>query len=58
MIKMSLIITAGYGAWYLIIWFLTNESNPFLWNLFPKVVFLIMGGLATNNIISHIENKN
>lgn len=57
-IKLILVVTVGYGVWYLIIWFLMNESNPFQWNLVSKIIFLIMGGLATNNVINHIENKN
>jgi hypothetical protein len=57
-IKLILVVTVGYGVWYLIIWFLMNESNPLQWNLLSKIIFLIMGGLATNNVINHIENKN
>ena len=57
-IKLILVVSVGYGTWYLIIWFLMNESNPFEWSLLAKIIFLIMGGLSTNNIINHIENKN
>jgi hypothetical protein len=48
----------GFGTWYLVIWFLTNESDPFKWSMFVKIIFLLMGGVSTESTIKNIENRN
>jgi hypothetical protein len=33
----------GFGVWYLIIWFITLNVNPFEWGLITKLIYLILG---------------
>jgi len=42
--KMLIAIAAtafGFGFWYTVGWFLTNEMNPFLWDWYGKIVYLV-----------------
>jgi hypothetical protein len=34
-------ILFGFGFWYLIFWFVTTESNLFLWHWGTKTVYLL-----------------
>lgn len=41
----------GFGFWYLIFWFLTNEPNLFMWHWLTKTLYLLfsfssIGGIA------------
>ena len=36
-------LTMGFGVWYLIIWFITLNINPFEWGLLTKLIYLILG---------------
>jgi hypothetical protein len=36
-----LCIIIGYGEWYLIMWFITKQSNPLEWSLFTKIMYLL-----------------
>jgi hypothetical protein len=36
-------LTMGFGVWYLIIWFITLNVNPFEWGLLTKLIYLILG---------------
>lgn len=45
----------GFGCWYLVFWFITNETNAFLWNWAAKVIYLLLGYAASLNIIQAIE---
>ncbi len=36
-------LTMGFGVWYLIIWFITLNVNPFEWGLITKLIYLILG---------------
>lgn len=36
-------LTIGFGVWYLIIWFITLNVNPFEWGLMTKLIYLILG---------------
>ena len=42
-------ILIGFGSWYLIGWFLTNQPNPLLWWTIGKILFLI---LVVNSVIT------
>lgn len=42
----------GFGFWYLIFWFITAESNLFIWHVATKVVYLIFSFTATSGIIA------
>jgi multisubunit Na+/H+ antiporter MnhE subunit len=41
----------GFGLWYLIFWFVTNESNLFEWHWGTKVVYLIFSFASTSGTI-------
>jgi hypothetical protein len=50
---LSLII--GFGLWYLIFWFVSNEYNLFLWHPVGKIFYLIFGIASSTNIINGIN---
>jgi hypothetical protein len=39
-ISSSLIL--GFGVWYLVMWLIITNPNPFEWSLFSKLVYLIL----------------
>ena len=45
----------GFGCWYFVFWFITNETNAFLWHWVAKVVYLLLGYTASLNFIEAIE---
>lgn len=60
-IKYILVVTFstlfGFGLWYLIFWFISNESNLFLWHPIGKIFYLIFGIASSTNIINGINEK-
>ena len=45
----SLICTfIGFGEWYLITWFLTNQQDPTQWKLSVKIIYLIFAMVASD----------
>ena len=44
----------GFGFWYLIFWFVTNESNLFLWGVWTKIFYLILSFSATSGGVKEI----
>ena len=58
LLKMFLIFlmcfTFGFGAWYLIIWFLTTEQNLFLWPWYVKLIYLILGFSSTSSTVEQV----
>ena len=49
LIHTLLCIAIGYTLWYFIIWFFTNQSNPFFWSQFSKIMFILFGMLAAES---------
>lgn len=43
-------VLIGFGLWYLVFWFLTNEPNLFLWHWVTKFFYLILGASSTNGV--------
>lgn len=43
-------VILGFGAWYVILWFLTSSNNPLEWHWAIKIIYLILGFTASNNI--------
>lgn len=41
----------GFGFWYLILWFLTNEQNLFLWGMWTKGFYLICSITSTAGVM-------
>lgn len=42
----------GFGFWYLIFWFISNEPNLFAWHWVTKVCYLLFSFSATTGIIN------
>ena len=51
---LSLIL--GFGVWYLIFWFVSAESNLFIWGPWTKVFYLFLGFSSTTSIIKETEH--
>jgi hypothetical protein len=47
----------GFGLWYLIFWFVSNEPNLFLWHPVGKIFYLMLGLASSTNIINEINDK-
>ena len=60
-IKFILVITfatiIGFGLWYLIFWFVSNESNLFLWHPVAKIFYLMLGLASSTNIMNEINEN-
>jgi hypothetical protein len=41
----------GFGFWYLIFWFVSNEPNMFEWHWATKIVYLIFSFASTSGTI-------
>jgi hypothetical protein len=46
-------ILIGFGLWYLVFWFLSNEPNLFLWHWVSKMFYLILGVSSTNGVFEN-----
>jgi hypothetical protein len=44
----------GFGFWYLIFWFLTNEPNLFLWHWVTKIFYLLLSFSTTTGSAKNI----
>ena len=44
----------GFGFWYLIFWFLTNEPNLFMWHWLTKTLYLVFSFSSLGAIIEGI----
>ncbi len=47
----------GFGLWYLIGWFVSNQMNPLLCPWYGKIIYLIMGFLASDSMIDELGKK-
>jgi hypothetical protein len=52
---LSLIL--AFGIWYIMFWFLLNESNMFMWSLFSKVIYITLSFLSASGIAENLDNK-
>jgi hypothetical protein len=41
----------GFGFWYLVLWFLTNEQNLFHWGMWTKGFYLIFSITSTSGAL-------
>jgi hypothetical protein len=51
-ILFSLLI--GFGLWYLIFFFVSNERNPFVWTLGTKIFYVILSILASESMLKNL----
>ena len=47
----------GFGFWYMIFWFLTNEPNLFLWPLATKIFYIVVSFLAFGGILTTLTDN-
>lgn len=45
----------GFGFWYLVLWFLTNEQNLFLWSMWTKGFYLIFSITSTSGVMEEFS---
>lgn len=46
----------GFGFWYLIFWFVSNEPNLFLWHWVTKILYLMFSFASTSGILKSLLN--
>lgn len=54
-ILFTLAVMFGLTFWYLIFWFITEQKNLFSWELWVKIIYLLLSLNTTNNIIDFIN---
>lgn len=42
----------GFGFWYLIFWFVSNQPNLFEWHWITKIIYLVLSFGATSGILN------
>ena len=47
----------GFGFWFLIFWFVTNERNAFEWHWITKIVYLIFGFASAQGTIKALVEE-
>lgn len=47
-------IIIGFGFWYLIFWFISAESNLFVWGPWTKTFYLFFGFTSTGKTLEEI----
>ena len=46
-------ILIGFGLWYLVFWFLSNEPNLFQWHWASKIFYLLFAVSSSNGIFEN-----
>ena len=49
--KLLLSLILGFGIWYLIFWFVSAESNLFVWGPWTKAFYLFFGFTSTGKFL-------
>ena len=57
LLTLLLSLILAFGIWYIMFWFLLNESNMFMWPTFSKVIYLILSFLSASGIAENLDNK-
>ena len=55
LLKTIIAILLGFGIWYLIGWFLSNEMNPLLWSLNGKLAYLLVGFISSDGVLNELS---
>jgi hypothetical protein len=50
-IALILSLTIGFGLWYLVIWFISAESNLLAWEPWTKAFYLFFGLSASSQFL-------
>jgi hypothetical protein len=60
LLKVILIFITGilisFGFWYLIFWFITGESNLFVWYWLVKSLYLIFGFTSLSKVLEMLTD--
>jgi hypothetical protein len=50
-LKKIIILTSslifGFGVWYMIMWLIITNPNPFEWSIFSKILYLLLSYTST-----------
>jgi zinc transporter ZupT len=57
LLTLLLSLILAFGIWYIMFWFLLNESNMFMWSLFSKVIYIILSFVSASGIAENLDNK-
>ena len=47
-------LTLGFSTWYLVFSFLASDFNPFDWNIWFKISYLILSLLMANALLKRV----
>lgn len=47
----------GLSLWYLVFTFLASDFNPFNWNIWLKILYLIFSVLTSNALLRRVFTK-
>lgn len=50
-------IVIGFGFWYLVGWFVSNQPNATLWPWYGKLVYLFFGWQSMGGSIDYLSSK-
>lgn len=48
----------SFGLWYVMFFFVTTQSNAFVWNVWTKIAYILLGALTTIALIDTILREN
>ena len=48
--------TLGFGFWYMVGWFITNEQNPFSWAWYGKIVYLVFAFTSATHTMDKLTD--
>ena len=57
LLTLLLSLILAFGIWYIIFWFLLNESNMFIWSIFSKIIYIILSVIAASGIVENLDNE-
>ena len=57
LLTLLLSLILAFGIWYIIFWFLLNESNMFIWSTFSKIIYIILSVIAASGIVENLDNE-
>jgi hypothetical protein len=47
-------LSMGFGLWYLIFFFVSNEKNAFVWSLGTKIFYVILSILTSEAMLKNL----
>lgn len=47
-------LSLGFGIWYLIFWFVSNEQNAYTWSTGTKIFYVILSILTSETMLKNL----